>query len=124
MAWQVFGHEYTTAEATNTAVYTAFDPGDNIVLKAFRTWLIGVGDPTFTSVSMKIYSNNSADNTPGKLLHTSTNSIAKATLFETENHVLKETYFEFLPSGAAGISLRGGVTYNLVHGVQSAVFSF
>lgn len=114
MPWEVYGRELSTADASNTNVYQPITPQREIILKAIRTWIILVGDPTFTSVQMRIYSNNSADNTPGSILYTSTNSIAKATLLETESHGVKETYFEFLEGGAEGITLRANVRYNLV----------
>jgi len=114
MSWEVYGRDYSTAEATGKTIIQPIDMGRDVIVKAFRTWIIVVGDPTFTEVSMRIYSHNSADGSAGKLLHTSSNTIAKASLLEVENHAVKECYFEFL-SGANqdGIALRGGVDYNL-----------
>jgi hypothetical protein len=111
MTWTVYGKPYAAdADLTGTAIFQPLTFDYPVILKAVRVWLIAMGNPTFTSLSMKIYSDDSqqATRTPKTLLYTSTNSPTKASIF-TASHGVKETYFEF-----ANVNLAGGTYYNFV----------
>lgn len=97
MAWRVFGERFETSDFT--APYRVYQPikfasltSKNVRVKAIRTWFIVYNNPTFTSISLKIYSSRSG--TPGSLLYTSSNSITKSQLI-TEDNGPKECFFEF-----------------------------
>lgn len=92
MAWRVFGEWYSTAAMSDTSISQPVIFNDNLVLRSCRIWIIAYNDPSFTSLSMKIYSDNSGS--PKKLLHTSTNSPTKAEIITSTNGI-KEIYFEF-----------------------------
>lgn len=93
MGWRVFGEPFATADlASGLRVFQPVIFNKNIVLKACRAWFIVYNNPTFTDLSMAIYSNSAG--APKKLLHTSTNAITKATMCTLTNGV-KEVYFEF-----------------------------
>lgn len=93
MGWRVFGERFETADFSGSPrVYQKITFNSDIVLLAIRTSFIVYNDPTFTALSLKIYSNNAG--APGKLLHTSTNTVSKTSLCTLENGV-KECYFEF-----------------------------
>jgi len=97
MTWSVYGKPYAAdSDLTDTSIFQPLKFDYPVVLKAVRVWLIVMGSPTFTSLSMKIYTDDAeqATRTPNVLLHTSTNSPTKAELI-TLNHGIKETYFEF-----------------------------
>lgn len=107
---RVYGEWLATADGSNLRVYQQFTPARNMVLRAARTSLIIFNNPTFTAVTMKVYSNSGG--APRSLIATSTNSQLKADL-HTLNHALKSTYFEFnyLP-------LKADETYHMVLGIS------
>ena len=116
MAWRVWAEMLTTSDMTGTRVFHPYKPTNSIILKGCKIWVLASNDPTFTSLNMKIYSSN-ADSEPGKLLYTSSNSVAKASILTTENHGMANIFFEFLDDGGntvPGVPLRGGTTYNFV----------
>jgi len=93
MGWRVWGEQLTTADFSGTPrVYQAVKFNSDIILRACRTWIIFYNDPAITSVQMRIYSNNGG--VPGKLIHTSTNTLTKAECITLQNGV-KEVYFDF-----------------------------
>ena len=93
MAWEVLGRTYySDSDLTDATVYQGMQFDFNVVLKAVRVWVIVYNDPTFTSLNMKIYSNQSS--APGSVLYTSTNTWAKADV-HTSDYAVKELYFEF-----------------------------
>lgn len=94
MAWTVWGETYDSdAQLTNAQIRQAVRPNKNMILKYVRTWVVFYGNPTFTSLNMKIYAYNESGSV-GKLLHTSTNSLTKAQCITLDNGA-KELYFEF-----------------------------
>jgi hypothetical protein len=98
--WTIFVEKYDDLSGTDAFQKATID--DDCVLRAVKAWLYFQNNPTFTSVSMKIYSNNGG--VPGKLLHTCTNVQLKADLF-SQNSAVVETYFEFnYPTLKAGDS--------------------
>lgn len=107
MTWRMLGKPIYTADNSASApgVYQKFKVSSNILVRAFRIGVVHYNNPTYTSLQLKIYGNRNGS--IGKLLHTSSNSVTKSTIAETENHTYKETYFEFLPSP----SLRSGEEY-------------
>lgn len=110
MGWLVFADNWETGELTNTNKFQTLQFGDDIILRAIRTWIVVINDPVFTSLNMKLYSNEliSGDNTPKQLIATSTNSLTKAEIHTLANGV-KEIYFEF-----NYIPVNGSTLYNLV----------
>lgn len=110
MGLTAWGDTWSTAAMADTSMFQTISFDENTVLQAVRTWIIGIGNPTFTSLTMKIYSNEvvAGANTPRVLLWTSTNAPTKAEIFSKQNGC-REIYFEFgLPA------LRAGEKYNLV----------
>jgi hypothetical protein len=104
--WRVWGDPYTTAEMSNSSRHQKVEFDDNYILKAVRTWVIIYNNPTFTSLNMKVYSDNAG--VPGKLLHTSTNNLLKSEIHTLDNGV-KEIYFDFNE-----IPVRSGDIYHFV----------
>lgn len=93
MAWTVYGQPFSTASMTDTSIYQKFSPQSNLILRATRAWVIQVNDPSYTSINMKLYTNNAGS--PRTLLATSTNSQTKSAMFGTSNSGVKEVYFTF-----------------------------
>lgn len=96
MGWAVYGDNFETADLTGTSKFQSVTFGQDIILRAIRTWIIVYNNPSFTYLNMKIYSNDasSGSNTPKKLLATSTNTQLKADI-HTEANAIKEIWFEF-----------------------------
>jgi len=110
MGWRVFGEKIFTADAATTRVHQPFKPDKNILVKAFRTWLIFYNNPTWTgTVTMDIY-NTAGGDVPGtKILHSSTNSFTKGDIITDLNGV-REIYFQF-----NDVPLKEDDTYHCVH---------
>lgn len=93
MALKVYGERLETSDlSSGLRVYQKVIFGSNIALRALRTSFVVFNDPAFTALSMNVYS--MTGNTPKKLLYQSTNTFAKADVI-TEDHGLREIYFEF-----------------------------
>lgn len=109
-AWKVFGDDFESGELENTNKFQTTKFGYDTILRAVRTWIIVVGDPTFTDLHMKMYSNQliGSDNSPNVLIATSTNTLTKSEIITLENGV-KEIYFEF-----DYIPCNGETLYNFV----------
>lgn len=107
MGYVAYGKVFLTADLSGApTMYQPVVLNKDVVLRAVRTRLIHYNSPSFTNLSMKIYSNNGG--APGVLLHTSTNVITQAELYTLGNG-MKEVGFEFnLPS------LDGADTYHFV----------
>lgn len=104
---RMFGEWLATADFSGTPrVYQKFIPPQSMVITGCRTQIIVYNNPSFTSLSMKIYANRSGS--PAGLIATSTNSPTKAEI-TTLNHAWKEIYFDF-----ASVGLKGGETYHFV----------
>lgn len=111
MVWTVYGDIYESAgDLTDQSKFQPIIMPDNTIIVGVRTWVLFIDDPTFTNLSMEIYSNrtDSGSDAPGKLLHTSTDQRTKSEIF-TDNSANKEIYFTF-----NNVNLRGGDTYNFV----------
>lgn len=111
MGWKIWATEWTTTgQMEDASIFQPILFPRNVILRATRTWIVAYNDPVFTSLSMKIYSNQvvSGINTPKKLLHTSTDVRTKAEIFTLPN-AAKEIYFNF-----DDVPLREGDTYNFV----------
>lgn len=65
---------------------------NNSVLYACRVNLIGLNNPTFTDLSLEIYSIDGLNN-PVKLLHTSTNVITKAQMMTSGTGIYDIPFF-------------------------------
>lgn len=107
MAWSVLGDYLLTADATSTTYFQKIIPrNSDMILRAVRTYVIVFNNPTFTALTMKLYSNNAGS--PRALIATSTNSQAKASITTLAN-AIKEIHFNF-----ADIILKKDATYHLV----------
>lgn len=105
MTWEVYGTPYyNDSDLTDTTVKQSMIFDTAVLLRAVRVGIILVGDPTFTSMNMKIY--NSALTVA---LYTSTNVQTKAQLLTTEDNGICETWFEF-----NDVMLARGDTYYFV----------
>jgi hypothetical protein len=91
MAWDVWGIPISTSDMT-AGVSQKVKFNSNIVLKACRIWLVFYNNPSLTSLTMKIYSDDNG--TARKLLHSSTTTLTKAQIITLANGV-KEVYFDF-----------------------------
>lgn len=96
MAWKVWADPFETSDLTTTNRFQPVTFGTDLILRAVRTWVIVYNDPAFTYLNMKIYSNEvvGGNNTPKKLLATSSNTQLKANVHTLANGV-KEIWFEF-----------------------------
>jgi len=105
--WQVWGERFESADLNGgLRVFQPVTFNDDIVLNGVTTWLIVMGDPTFTSLTMKIYSDQG--NAPGSLIYTSSDTITKTELI-TENNGIKSALFQF-----GSVSLKGTTKYHIV----------
>lgn len=111
MTWRVWGTRIETAEMVGTTVHQPFLVNKNLVFRAVRTWVIHYNNPTYTDLSMKLYSgstNDAATSLPKVLLASSTNVQTKAVISTLDN-ANKEIWFQF-----ADIALKGSTLYHLV----------
>jgi len=99
MAWQMWGDYFETADITNKDSKSKVTFLKNRLVKSVRVWLIKYNDPTYTDLSMDVYSvrTDGGTDSVGKLLMSSTNTITKAAVDAeiTEDHGAVGTYFEF-----------------------------
>lgn len=102
----VYGEWLETADGTSPNKYQKIIPTKNMILRAVRTWVIQLNTPTFTSVGLKLYSNNGG--VPGIVIATSSTTWTKSQLFGVDNHGLTDAYFVF-----SDIPLRANETYHL-----------
>ncbi len=111
MGWRVWGRSFYTSDFSGApVVHQPFIPrndGIDFVLKAMRTWFIVYNNPTYTSIEMRIYSNNGG--APGKLIATSSNVQLKADLCTLDNGA-KETWFHW----SNPVALDKDETYHFV----------
>ncbi len=124
MTWTVYADPFSDADMSGTSRFSPFKPDRNITLRAVRTWFVLYGDPTFTSLTAKIYTDpfTSSVHSIGDLVATSTNTITKADLLTVDgtsyDNGVRETYFEFDP-----FDLDGGDWYALVVNATGYTFS-
>lgn len=113
--WRVWGEKYYTADATGTRIYQPIVFPRNTILLATRAWMVFYNNPTFTNISMLVYSDDNG--APGQLIQTATTTWNKADLY-TEDNAVKEMYFEWdYPTFKAGDTFHfvinfGGYTYS------------
>lgn len=84
-----------------------FIPDHNCLLKVVRAWVLTYGDPQFTSLRFKIYSDR--EGSPGELLATS-NARIKADIDAGDAYSVRNLYFDFDDA----IPLASGDSYYLV----------
>lgn len=96
MSWRVWGDPFETTDLTTSNKFQSITFGQDLILRAARTWIIVYNNPAFDYLNMKIYSNDASSgaNTPKKLLATSTNTQLKSSIHTLDNAV-KEIWFEF-----------------------------
>lgn len=115
MGASLFVDWYTSAEFNNYEKFSQVTLSENSILTFARTTIGIYGNPTFTNLGLKIFSDN--DDSKGKLLYTSSRLWTKADLF-TLNNGFMEVYFEF-PS----ITLRKDLKYRFSVGGTGATFT-
>lgn len=97
MTWRFLADEFESGDLAAPAVYQGLTIRKNLLIKAVRTWIVSYNNPTYTSLSLKIYSN--AGGFPDALLASSSpvikSSLGSATYFA------KEIYFELADFSAA-----------------------
>ena len=92
MGWKVQGGWFPTAELDGTTlVGQKIRFNKDIVLRGVRPQFIFYGNPAFTTLGLRIYSDRSG--VPGKLLHSSS-TLTKAEII-TLNNGVKEPFFSF-----------------------------
>jgi hypothetical protein len=104
--WQVYGDQFSTSEMTDTTKSALITFDKNEILIATRIWIVIYNNPTFTSLNMKIYSNDNGS--PKKLIATSTNVQLKADVHTLDN-AIKEIWFEFNK-----VNVKEGDSYHFV----------
>ena len=95
MALKVWHEILENADVTTgKRIFQPVNFNKNVMLRYARTWVVGYNNPTFTNLYLECYSYDQTNQVPVKLLHTSTNTQAKATI-ATENNFYKEIWFKF-----------------------------
>jgi len=89
----VYGEYLVTADGSSPNKYQKVIPGNNLLLRSVRSWVIQFANPTYTAVGMKLYTNNAG--VPGVVLATSSTTWTKAAMFAAVAHGLTDVYFEF-----------------------------
>lgn len=107
MTWRVIAESFATADMSNQRVYQPMTPPNNIVVSGALTQIAIVDDPAFTTLTLKLYSNQGG--APGSLIATATCPYSKAQI-HTLDHALKRIPFLFTTDQ----TLRGGETYHWV----------
>lgn len=93
MGYRCWAERFVTADFSGTPVhYQSLKPTDSIALKAIRSRFVIYNSPTFTTLSMRVYSGVSS--APGALLHTFDTTWTKAQITSYANAAM-EIYFEF-----------------------------
>ena len=110
MAWKVYGTPYASGDLSDTTVSQGIKFHQNMLVKAFRIWVVVVGAPVMTGLRLKVYGNNEQSDIPSKLLYTSSNSWDMADILTTYTHGVKEIYFDFDDS----FSVHADNLYHLV----------
>jgi hypothetical protein len=132
MTWRVYAQAYETdASLTDFSIVQEVSFDYPQTMRAALLWLVFFNDPTFTSLSLKVYNSNLT-----QLIATSTARL-KADLF-TENYAVKQVYFEFgdLPlfkdtynlvlsaSGYSGASSSKHIGWKLASDSPNSALSF
>lgn len=107
MSWRVLVKPLATADVSGLTVSQQFKhPTKKMVLQGAHVGLVGYGNPAFTDLKLRIYSDR--NNSPGKLIAESTTTYTKAQV-HTQNNFLKFAGFSFNP-----VQLLANTAYHLV----------
>lgn len=108
MGWNVYGDRFETADFSgDPAQFQVLVFDSDIALKAIRSWFIFFNDPSFTSISMRIYSFKNS--IPYQLLFESDVNLTKAEIL-TEDNACRDIYFTFTNAPF----LKAGESYAMV----------
>lgn len=108
MGYRCWGERFLTANFSGTPVHSQrLEMANDTVLKAVRSRFVIYNNPTFTLLSMKIYSD--VDGNPGQLLYTSSKTWIKSEI-TSYDHGAIEIYFDF----DSEPPLAAGMVYHLV----------
>lgn len=117
MSWSVWGERYNDLSGTDAS--EKFSPTDDFFLRGSQDWIIFYNDPTFTQLSMNIYSDR--DGSPGALLKTSSKTWTEAEIIAAGVQLDTGAAFTDLRNGVVKLywdwddfPLRGGADYHLV----------
>jgi len=106
MTYRVWGDRFESGELLTTAKSQPLTPNADMYLSTVRATMIFINNPTFTSLTAKIYSDEGG--LPSTLLYSSTTSLTKAEIL-TEENGSREMYFNF-----NGEPLTATVPYHVV----------
>lgn len=84
---------FTTDASSSLRVFQPVKFQKNQVLDIARINLVCIGNPAFTSAFLEIYSYDSVNEVPKKLLHTSTNVVTKAQMMTLSHGVYDMPFF-------------------------------
>ena len=93
MSWIVYADSFSSDNFNNFNLLQPVIFSENTVLNYARAWVVMYNAPSFTNLSMKIFSYN-LSSLKGGLLYTSTNAWTLPQI-TTEDNAIKEIYFEF-----------------------------
>lgn len=104
--WRKIINAYDTTDATTTSARQVITPADDITLVSIRAEIAQYDNPTWTSVTMKLYAFDGT-NVRG-LIANSFTSYTKAECFTLANG------FKSLPFNFANVQLKAGTAYAVV----------
>lgn len=113
--FQVYGDQFSTDDMTGTSMSQTAKFTYDRLLRAARVWLVATGNPAFSDLVMKVYSDNGGS--PGALIATSTNTKQKTEIMTLGNGIF-ETHFNFNK-----INLKRGQFYHFVINCTGYVYS-
>jgi len=104
MAWSVWGERHLTLPSSGTInAYQKFSPDDDIFLRGSQHWLIFQGNPTFTVISMHVFSDDGSD-APRALVKTSSKSWTEAQIIAAGTQLDTGSSFTDLRNGPVKLS--------------------
>jgi hypothetical protein len=108
MTWSVYADTFESGDLASPVKNQIVSFNKNLFVKALRTQVVLVGNPTFTNLKMNVYNSRFIESgTPdvrevSSLRATSTNSFNPSDLLVSFPNGLKEIYFEFNPFSVSG----------------------
>jgi len=117
MTWKVFGERYDTLAALEATQDFTFD--DDLFLRGSQDWFVFFSSPTFTTLSMNIYSDRNGS--PGAIVKTSSKTWTKAEIIAEGTQLETGAAFTDLRNGVIKLywdwddfPLKGGTKYHMV----------
>lgn len=117
MAWKVFGERYDSLSGTDAS--QKFSVTDGTFIRGSQEWLIFYNSPTFTQLSMHIYTDRGGS--PGSSIKTSSKTWTTAEIIAAATQLETGAAFTDLRYGVVKLywdwddfPLRGGADYHFV----------